>query len=250
MNNRTALVTGASSGIGREIAIALARGGAAVMCADLDERGGAETVRLVEREGGRAAFTRLDVVQPEDHVAAVAAAERSFGPLRVAVNNAGISVGPSRGYPPLADVELRDWKAIMSVNVDGTFYGMRAQIPALLAAGGGAIVNIASIMASVASAGLGAYATSKHAVLGLTRVAALDYASRGVRINAVGPGYVDTPMLAAKDEPTRAMLAARHPMGRLAQPHEIAALVAWLSSEQASFVTGACYPVDGGYLAQ
>ena len=250
MQDKTALVTGAASGIGRATALAFARLGANVACADIDAATGEETVRLVREAGAKAAFEPLDVTDPQAHVAVVEAVRKRFGALHAAVNNAGISVGPSRSYRPLADMDIADWDAIMKVNVDGIFYGLRAQIPALLAAGGGAIVNIASIMGQVALPGLGAYATSKHAVVGLTRVAALDYATQGVRINAVGPGYVDTPMLAGKDDATRTMLAGRHPMGRLAQPEEIAELVVWLCSGKASFVTGAYYPVDGGYLAQ
>lgn len=250
MQDKTALITGAGSGIGRATAIAFARLGANVACADIDAAAGEETVRMVRELGAKAAFEPLDVTDPQAHIDAVEAARNLFGALHAAVNNAGISVGPSRSYRPVAQMDLADWEAIMKVNVDGVFYGLRAQVPALLASGGGAIVNIASIMGQVALPGLGAYATSKHAVVGLTRVAALDYAAQGVRINAVGPGYVDTPMLAGKDDATRTMLAARHPIGRLARPEEIAELVVWLCSEKASFVTGAYYPVDGGYLAQ
>ena len=250
MQDKTALITGAGSGIGRATAIAFARLGANVACADIDAAAGEETVRMVRELGAKAAFEPLDVTDPQAHIDAVEAARNLFGALHAAVNNAGISVGPSRSYRPVAQMDLADWEAIMKVNVDGVFYGLRAQVPALLASGGGAIVNLASIMGQVALPGLGAYATSKHAVVGLTRVAALDYAAQGVRINAVGPGYVDTPMLAGKDDATRTMLAARHPIGRLARPEEIAELVVWLCSEKASFVTGAYYPVDGGYLAQ
>jgi NAD(P)-dependent dehydrogenase (short-subunit alcohol dehydrogenase family) len=250
MQNNTALVTGAGSGIGRATALAFARLGARVVCADIDGALGEETARRARELGAEAAFERLDVTDPQAHIAVVDAVRARFGALHAAVNNAGISVGPSRSYRPLAEMGLCDWEAIMKVNVDGVFYGLRAQIPALLAGGGGAIVNVASIMGQVAHAGLGAYATSKHAVVGLTRVAALDYAGQGIRINAVGPGYVDTPMLAGKDDATRAMLAARHPLGRLAQPDEIAEVIVWLCGAKASFVTGAYYPVDGGYLAQ
>jgi NAD(P)-dependent dehydrogenase (short-subunit alcohol dehydrogenase family) len=250
MKNKTALITGAGSGIGRATALVFAREGARVLVADRDETGARATVALVQAGGGQAAFAALDVRDAVQHRAAVAQAVREFGALHLAVNNAGISVGPSQTYRPLAEVEAADWHAILDVNVNGMFHGLQAQIPAILSSGGGAIVNIASIMAQVAAPGLGAYATSKHAVLGLTRAAALDYAKQGLRINAVGPGYVDTPMLARKDEGTRQRLAAAHPMGRLAQAEEIAEMVAWLCSSKAGFVTGGYYPVDGGYLAQ
>lgn len=143
-----------------------------------------------------------------------------------------------------------DWAATIDVNLTGVFYGLRAQIPAIARAGGGAIVNMASVMGQVAAAGLGAYVASKHGVVGLTKAAALDYAAQHVRINAIGPGYIDTLMLAGKDAATRARLGALHPLGRLGLAEEIAELAVWLCSERASFVTGSYYPADGGYLAQ
>lgn len=250
LNGKTALVTGAGSGIGRAIALAYAREGAQIIVADIDETEGHMTVAQIAEIGGKAIYQRLDVSQPEQHFAAVDVATRTFGALHLACNNAGISRGPSGTYRPLCELELGDWERIIAVNLSGVFYGMRAQIPALIAAGSGAIVNIASVMSQVARPGIGAYVASKHGVLGLTRAGALDYASQRVRINAVGPGYVDTPILRARTEEERALFRGLHPLGRLAQPEEIADLVTWLSSEQASFVTGAYFPVDGGYLAQ
>ena len=250
MKDRAVLVTGAASGIGRATACALARLGAQVVCADIDAQGGEHTVALLRQAGAQAAFEPLDVTDPEAHVSVVAAAQRRFGGLRVAVNNAGISVGPTRTYPPIGEVDIAEWHAVLRVNLDGVFYGLRAQLPAMAEAGGGAGVNVSSIMGQVAKAGLAPYATSKHAVIGLTRVAALDYAALGVRVNAVGPGYVDTPMLSRKDAASRAAQAARHPLGRLGRPEEVADLIAWLCSDQASFVTGSFHAVDGGYLAQ
>jgi NAD(P)-dependent dehydrogenase (short-subunit alcohol dehydrogenase family) len=250
MKNKTALVTGAGSGIGRATALAFAREGARVIVADIDDASGHKTVDLIAATGGTGVFQRLDVTDPSQHLEAVASARRQFGALHIAVNNAGISVGRSGSYRPLADVDIGDWDDVIGVNLGGVFHGLKAQIPALLEAGGGAIVNIASIMGQVARAGIAPYVASKHGVVGLTRAAALDYAAQGVRVNAVGPGYIETPMLANKDESTLKLLAGQHPMGRLGRPQEIAELVVWLCSQRASFVTGAYYPVDGGFLAQ
>ena len=250
LKDKAALVTGSGSGIGRAIAVAYARDGANVVVADIDAQGGQGTVELIQAAGGNAIYQRLDVTRPEDHLAAVALAKQTFGALHVACNNAGVSVGPSGAYRPLVDVDLGDWTRIIDVNLSGVFYGLRAQLPALLDAGGGAIVNIASVMSQVARPGLGPYVVSKHGVLGLTRTAALEYAAQGVRVNAVGPGYIDTPMLKRRSAAEKDVLKGLHPMGRLGQAEEIAEIVLWLSSARASFVTGAYYPVDGGFLAQ
>ncbi|MGI4813888.1 MAG: SDR family NAD(P)-dependent oxidoreductase [Janthinobacterium lividum] len=250
LKDRSALVTGAASGIGRAIALAFAREGAQVLVADIDMEGARRTVELIEAAGGRAVSHKVDVVDPAQHQAVVDAARREFGALHIACNNAGIGAGGTQGYVPLAEVSLSDWQRLIDVNLSGVFYGLRAQIPALLEAGGGAIVNIASIMGQIAQANISAYVAAKHGVVGVTKAAALDYASRGVRVNAIGPGYIDTPMMGNKDAAGLSRLAAMHPMGRLGRPEEIAELALWLASERASFVTGAYYPVDGGYLAQ
>ena len=250
LENKVALVTGAASGIGRSIALTLARDGAKVLVTDRSVDAGEETVELVLKAGGVAKFCQLDAANPDDHWRAVAQAQEHFGGLHIACNNAGISVGPSKVYRPAAEIALEDWDQMLAINLSGVFYGLRAQIPAMIATGGGAIVNTASVMGQVAGQNLSAYVASKHGVIGLTKSAALDYASQGIRINAVGPGYIATPMLEFKDSATLHSLAAKHPMGRLGFPQEIAELAAWLSSDRASFVTGAYYPVDGGYLAQ
>jgi len=221
-----------------------------VMVADMNDVQGEETVQLIRAAGADAGFVRLDATSPEQHLQAVEQAVSRFGGLDIACNNAGISVGRSKSYAPIAESRLQDWLDIMDVNLNGVFYGLRAQIPALLRGGGGAIVNTASIMGQVAGKRLGAYVASKHGVVGLTKTAALEYADQGIRVNAIAPGYIDTPMLKFKSEDERAALAARHPMNRLGRAQEIAELAAWLSSDRASFVTGAYYAADGGYLAQ
>lgn len=250
LTNKVALVTGAASGIGRSVALTLARDGAKVLVTDRAADGGRQTVELIRAAGGVAEFCQLDAANPDDHCLAVDQAQERFGGLHIACNNAGISVGPTKIYRPLAELALDDWHQMLAINLTGVFYGLRAQIPAILAAGGGAIVNTASVMGQVAARNMSAYAASKHGVIGLTRGAALDYADKKIRINAIGPGYIATPMLEHKDAATLSSLAAKHPMGRLGHPQEIAELAAWLSSDRASFVTGAYYPVDGGYLAQ
>lgn len=250
LKDKVALITGGASGIGRAIALAMARDGAKVVVADRTEADGRETVQLIRDNGRDAAFVQLDVRDPAQHLDAVEQARSLFGRLDIACNNAGISVGRSGSYRPAAESSVEDWLDIMDVNLNGVFYGLRAQLPAMVENGGGSIVNTASIMGQVAAERLAAYVASKHGVVGLTKCAALDYAKHGIRINAIAPGYVDTPMLRFKNDAEREALAAKHPLGRLGKPEEIAELVVWLASERASFITGAYYPIDGGYLAQ
>lgn len=248
LDHKVALVTGASSGIGRAIALAYAGAGASVVVSDTNADGGKETVRLIHNAGGKAVFAAADVANPTDCEELVAVALAEYGRLDIACNNAGVG----GDIAPTADYTIEGWNRVIGVNLTGVFHCMKYEIPAMLKTGGGAIVNIASILGAVGFAGAPAYVAAKHGVLGLTKTAALEYSAQGVRVNAVGPAFIHTPMIAAleNDTASRDALVSQHPIGRLGQPEEVAALTLWLSSAQASFVTGAYYPVDGGYLAR
>lgn len=247
-NGKVAIVTGAASGIGRSIAQQYARAGAQVAVSDLAEEDGQETVRLVRDAGGEAVFVKADVSDPAACEALVQKTLDTYGRLDFACNNAGIG-GESR---PTGEYSPEGWQKVLGVNLSGVFYCMRYQIPAMLASGGGAIVNMASILGQVGYPSAPAYVAAKHGVVGLTKNAALEYAQQGIRVNAVGPAFIRTPMIAdlENDPDAHTQLVALHPMGRLGEPEEVAELVVWISSDKASFVTGAYYAVDGGYLAR
>jgi NAD(P)-dependent dehydrogenase (short-subunit alcohol dehydrogenase family) len=245
---KVTLVTGAASGIGREVALGYAREGARVVVSDVDDRGGQETVDLIRQAGGEAVYFHADVSDPAACQALVDFTLKTYGRLDVACNNAGIG-GESN---LTGEYSLEGWDKVIKTNLSSVFYCMRSEIPTMLQNGGGAIVNMASILGTVGFAAAPAYVAAKHGVLGLTKTAALEYGQQGIRVNAVGPAFIQTPMIAAleNDPALNGMLVGRHPIGRLGKPEEVAELVLWLSSDKASFVTGSFYLVDGGYVAQ
>jgi NAD(P)-dependent dehydrogenase (short-subunit alcohol dehydrogenase family) len=243
---KTGIVTGAASGIGRASAQALAREGAWVLVCDIDAEGGAETVRLIEQEGGGARFRRLDVADETEVHGAIGEIVDEHGHLDLAHNNAGV-VGPAKR---VADTSREEWEQVMAVNLTGVFLCMKYEIAQMEAQGtGGAIVNTSSISGLGASPLMAAYTASKHGVTGLTRVAGYDYAKRGIRVNALCPGVTHTPMIDQwidGDPVVQAVMDASVPIGRMATPEEMAEAVVWLCSDSASFVTGVALPVDGG----
>jgi NAD(P)-dependent dehydrogenase (short-subunit alcohol dehydrogenase family) len=241
-----ALVTGASSGIGLAVARAYGAAGARVVLSDVAEPAGRTAAEEIERAGGSARFVAADVASPDACERLVRATLDAFGRLDCACNNAGIGGEQA----PLADYTLEGWDRVIAVNLSSVFYCMKHEIPAMIRAGGGSIVNMASILGAVAFRAAPAYVAAKHGVVGLTQSAAVDYADRKVRVNAVGPGFILTPLLSRLDDATMKTVAGLHPLGRLGTPEEVASLVVWLSSDEASFVTGSYYPVDGGYLAR
>jgi NAD(P)-dependent dehydrogenase (short-subunit alcohol dehydrogenase family) len=246
-DGKVALVTGAGGGIGRASALAFARHGANVAVVDVDVAGGHETAAMIERlERGRAQFVRADVSRSADVQAMVATTVAAFGRLDFAHNNAGVTGATHT----VADMPEDEWDRVMGIMLRGVFLCMKYEIPHILAAGGGAIVNTASGAGLVAYPEQSAYVTSKHGVIGLTKTAALEYGKRGIRINAVCPGTVWSPMVetALQHPGLEAQLIALHPIGRIGTADEIANAVMWLCSDDASFMLGHPMSVDGGYV--
>jgi NAD(P)-dependent dehydrogenase (short-subunit alcohol dehydrogenase family) len=251
LEGRVALVTGAASGIGRATALVFADEGAKLLLADVDETGGGETVRLAGERGAEASFVECDVSDSAQVEALVEGCIARFGRLDCAFNNAGIGGESAR----LADYDEEAWNRVLAVNLTGVFLCMKSELRQMVAQGGGAIVNAASLVGVMGYPNLGAYNAAKHGVVGLTRTAALEYASSGIRVNAVCPGWIETPMVMDSGPQPASIpavydaLAGLMPLGRLGKPEEVAAAVAWLCSDAASFVTGHPLLVDGGALA-
>ena len=246
---KVAFVTGAAGGIGRATALAFAREGASVVVADVDEQANADTARLIEAAGGRVAAVRCDVTRAQDVQAATHAAVETFGGLDMAFNNAGIQVPPNDA----ADEPAEIFDRVNAINLRGVWACMKHELGQMRTQGSGAIVNCSSLGGLVGLPGRAAYHATKYGVIGLTTSAALEYAPRGIRINAICPGTIETPMvadMATKGELDRTEAAAATPIGRLGHGEEIAASVLWLCSPGAGFVVGVALPVDGGYTAQ
>ena len=246
LENKVAIITGAGSGIGKATAELFAKEGAKVVVSDINEKNGKTAVEEITKTGGEAFFIKADTSSAQDNEALVQQTLDKYESLDIAVNNAGIGgpLGSTGEYP------IDGWKKVIDINLSGVFYGLRYQIPAM-ATKGGSIVNIASILGQAGTKLSPAYVAAKHGVVGLTKAAALEYADKKIRINSVGPGYIKTPLVMnSLDTDALNALVGLHPIGRLGESEEIAELILWLASSKASFVTGAYYPVDGGYLAQ
>ena len=244
--HRSAIVTGAGSGIGRAIALELAANGASVIVADLVDAPLTTLLDEIRSAGGTAEKIVGDVSDPDFAIACVADAN-ALAPLRIAVNNAGI--GGEQNL--IGDYSLESWRQVIEVNLNAVFYGLKAQLPSIAENGGGSIINMASILGSVGFPTSSAYVTAKHGIVGLTQNAALEYGAKKVRTNAVGPGFIHTPLVdSAMDAATLEFLAAKHALGRLGTPQEVSALVCFLASDAASFISGSYHLVDGGYVAQ
>ena len=246
MKDKVVIITGAASGIGEAAALLFGKEGAKVVVSDINTQTGEEVVKRVQKAGGTASFFKADVASAAENKALVDHAVKTYGKLDIAVNNAGIGGEANK----IAEMSLEGWHRVIDINMHSVFYGMKYQIEAMLKHGHGSIVNIASILGSVGFEGSAGYVAAKHAVIGMTKTAAMEYSSQGIRINAVGPGFIDTPLLDQLDDEIKKHLVSLHPIGRLGRSNEVAELILWLGSDKASFATGSYYPIDGGYLAR
>lgn len=245
-DNKVAIITGGGSGIGEAVSTELAANGAKVVVTDIDIDAALRVVEQITTHGGSAAAFQQDTSIAEQSRAAVEFAVETYGALHLAVNNAGIAGAQA----PAGEIDIADWDKVIGINLNGVLYGMRYQIPQMLKAGAehSAIVNMASVHGMVAAPNNGAYTAAKHGVVGLTKNAATEYGAQGLRINAVGPGYIHTPLLEnALSAEAREELAAKHPLGRLGTSQEVAHLTSFLLSPDASFITGGYFLIDGGY---
>ncbi|TQS93670.1 glucose 1-dehydrogenase [Arthrobacter sp. TS-15] len=244
---KTALVTGGGSGLGEAISKDLAKNGVNVVVVDVNLDAATRVAEQITADGGTAVPFQGNTAVAEDSKKAVDFAVETYGALNYAVNNAGIG-GASA---PVGEIDIEDWDRVIAINLSGVLYGMRYQVPAILAAGAseGAIVNMASIHGAVAAPGNAAYTAAKHGVVGMTKNAAAEYGTQGLRVNAIGPGYIDTPLLAAAPKEVVSGLEAKHPLGRLGTAEEVANVTTFLLSDKASFMTGSYVLVDGGYTA-
>lgn len=244
LEDKVAIITGGASGIGKAITELFVKAGANVVVADLNEKLGQQLVNTIGE--GNVVFIKADASSVDDNRKIVETAIENFGALHIAVNNAGIGGAAA----PVGEYDIANWKQVIDINLNGVFYGMHAQLPEIEKVGG-SIINMASILGAVGFANSAAYSAAKHGVVGLTKSAAWEYGTKGVRINAVGPGFISTPLVEqAMDQQTQDYLAAQHAMQRLGKAEEVAELVLWLASDKSSFITGSYYPVDGGYLAK
>lgn len=245
LSGKVALVTGAASGIGKAIAEIYAKNGAKVVVSDIDPKSGEAFVEELKAKGAEALFVKANTADAGEVEQLVEKTVEHFGRLDIACNNAGIG----GELNPTGDLSLEGWKKVIDINLNGVFYGTKFQINQMLKNGGGAIVNMGSIHSITGVLGSSAYAAAKHGVLGLTRTAGSEYASKNIRINAVGPGYIDTPLLDSLDPQTKALLVEKHPLGRLGNAEEVAQFVLFLSSDLATNINAGYYAIDGGYTA-
>ncbi len=247
LENKVAIITGAGSGIGKATALLFAKEGAKVVVSDINEEHGNNVVEEIKSSGAQAVFVKADSSSPEDNERLVKETLKAFGKLDVAVNNAGIGGEVNKA----GDMSVEGWKRVIDINLSGVFYGVKYQAPAMVKNGSGSIINIASILGQAGFATSSGYVAAKHGVVGLTKSAAWEYAKDKVRINAVGPGFIYSGMVNEETMGREALdfLETKHAFGRLGEPEEIAAMLLFLASDDASFVTGSYYPVDGGYLA-
>lgn len=243
---RLAFITGGGSGIGAATARLLALQGATLVLADIDEAAAQRVAAELAERGAQARALRIDVADPRSVQEMIESACAAHGGLDLAVNAAGIT----GRLKPCGEYDVAEWQRVLSVNLSGLFFCMRAELQQMQKRGGGAIVNLSSIMGQAALAGTVAYTAAKHGVEGATKAAALDYAGQGIRVNAVAPGYVDTPLIAGRKPGAQERIVAMHPMGRIAQPEEIAELIVFLLSPRAAFITGSVHQADGGYSAR